>query len=67
MKTDVSPMFLTYFMLDWAKIKQSPSDQRCTLCGKAMAKTEEVEDSKGVRYEGYVCHPDKQVLWVRSK
>lgn len=66
MKTDVSPMYLTYFMMDWTKIGQGPSGEMCTECSKPMNVTEEVIDQKGTRYRGYVCHNDKRVLWVRE-
>jgi hypothetical protein len=65
LKTDVSPLYLTYFMLDWDKVQQSPCDQKCAECGGAMSKTEPVVDSKGLEYEGYVCHLDKRVVWLR--
>jgi hypothetical protein len=65
MKSNVSPMFLTYFMVNWEKIEQYQSDQKCTLCGGPMNRTEEVTDEKGLGYEGYVCHADKSVIWVR--
>ena len=65
MKTNVSPMFLTYFMVKWGEVKQRESGQKCTLCGKALMRTEVVTDTKGINYEGFVCHPDKQVTWVR--
>ncbi|MDA4126192.1 MAG: hypothetical protein OK452_03165 [Thaumarchaeota archaeon] len=66
MKSNVSPMFLTYFMVNWEKMEQHQSDQKCTLCGGSMNRTEEVIDQKGLRYEGYVCHADKSVIWVRA-
>ena len=66
MKTHVSPMWLTYHMLKWDEVKQEESDQRCTLCGKPMMKTEMVTDDRGRNYEGFVCHADKQVTWVRE-
>jgi len=66
MKSDVSPMFLTYFMVNWDKIEQRQSDQKCTQCSGPMNKTEEVIDQKGLRFEGYVCHADKSVIWVRA-
>ncbi|HEV2226524.1 MAG TPA: hypothetical protein VGR56_06945 [Nitrososphaerales archaeon] len=66
MKSNVSPMFLTYFMVNWDKMEQHQSDQRCTLCGGPMKRTEEVTDEKGLSYEGYVCHADKSVIWVRT-
>ena len=65
MKTDVSPMFLTYFMVRWEEVRQEKSDQKCQTCGQPLKRTEEVVDKKGTRFEGYVCHPDKQVTWVR--
>ncbi len=65
MKTKISPMFLTYFMMKWDDVKQRKSDQRCTICGKLMMQTEVVTDEKGVEYEGFVCHADKQVTWLR--
>jgi hypothetical protein len=65
MKTDVSPMFLTYFMVNWDQMKQHESDQKCTDCSQTMLRTEAVVDQKGQAYEGYVCHKDKRVTWVR--
>jgi len=58
-------MFLTYFMMKWDEVEQHESSQMCTLCGKPMMQTEPVTDEKGANYEGYVCHPDKQITWVR--
>jgi hypothetical protein len=66
MKTNVSPMWLTYFMVKWDDVQQQVSDQKCTLCGRLLSRTEFIEDEKGQKYEGYVCHPDKQVTWVRA-
>ena len=65
MKSKVSPMWLTYYMVRWDGIAQDDSDQKCTECGRPMKKTELVTDDKGLSYEGYVCHPDKRVTWVR--
>ena len=65
MKTGVSPMFLTYYMVNWEEVTQHDSDQRCQTCGQLLKRTEEVVDKKGTRYEGYVCHTDSQVTWVR--
>ncbi len=65
MKSDISPMFLTYFMLKWDEVRQSDCDQKCTDCGGPLKRTEPVEDKKGQRYEGYVCHSDKRVTWVK--
>lgn len=65
MKSDVSPMWLTYFMVNWSVVRQYDSDQRCTECGRAMKKTEPFTYGEGSGYEGYVCHADKRVTWVR--
>lgn len=65
LKSDISPMFLTYFMVKWDGVSQYDSEQKCTICARPMKRTEELVDSKGQKYEGYVCHPDKQVTWIR--
>ena len=65
MKTEISPMWLTYHMMKWGEVKQVESDQKCTTCGRAMMRTEVITDPKGADYEGFVCHPDKQVTWLR--
>ncbi|MDE1853782.1 MAG: hypothetical protein KGI38_08570 [Thaumarchaeota archaeon] len=65
MKSKISPMWLTYHMVKWEETAQSDSDQKCTECGRPMKKTELLTDDKGLSYEGYVCHPDKRVTWVR--
>lgn len=65
MKSDISPMWLTYHMLKWDGVGQHESDQKCTECGRPLMKTELVTDQKGIGYEGYVCHADKQVTWVK--
>lgn len=57
---------LTYFMVDWKKVKQRPSDIRCADCGRPMDIVEPVADSKGRKYDGYVCHADKRLLWVKA-
>jgi len=53
-------------MMKWEEVHQAMSDQRCTLCGKPMMRTEPLTDDKGASYEGYVCHGDKQVTWVKA-
>ena len=53
-------------MMDWKKVKQEPSDVNCAICGKPMNRTEPTLDSKGQKYYGYVCHTDKQIVWVKS-
>jgi hypothetical protein len=65
MKTKVSPMWLTYFMVRWDDVKQFECDQKCTDCGSPMKLTEPFTDGRGVNYEGYVCHRDKRVTWLR--
>ena len=52
-------------MMDWGEVKQEVSDQKCTVCGRPMMKTETITDEKGRRYEGFVCHSDKQVTWLK--
>ncbi len=59
-------IYLTYFMIRWDKVKQTPSDQKCSECGNPMNKAEQAVDSKGQKYDGYVCHTDKRVIWVRA-
>jgi len=66
MKSNISPMFLTYFMVRWEDVKQTPSEQKCTECGSPLSRTEEVVDEKGLKYEGYVCHADKRVTWLKT-
>ena len=58
-------MFLTYYMVKWQEVEQRETEQKCQICGRALKRTEEVVDGKGLRYEGYVCHADKQVTWLR--
>jgi hypothetical protein len=65
MKTEVSPMWLTYYMVKWDEVRQYDSDQRCTDCHEQMKRTEPFTDRGGVSYEGYVCHHDKRVTWLK--
>ena len=67
MKTDVPPEFLTYFMVKWQVVEQHVWEQKCQICGRPLSRTEEVVDGKGNKYEGFVCHPDRQVTWVRVR
>jgi hypothetical protein len=67
MKTDVSPMFLTYFMVKWGEVRETETDQKCTECGRPLMKTEIFTDQSGVNYEGYVCHSDKRITWLRVR
>jgi hypothetical protein len=66
MKSSVSPMFLTYFMVKWEEVEQHVTDQKCTECGRPLARTEKFEYEKGQNFEGYVCHNDKRVIWVKA-
>ncbi len=66
MKTKVSPMFLTYFMVKWDEVSQEPSGLACADCGRPLQRTEKFTDEKGLSYEGFVCHPDKRVTWVKA-
>ncbi len=59
-------IYWTYHMINWDKVTQTPSDQKCSECGKPMNKAEQAIDSKGHRYDGYVCHTEKRVIWVKS-
>ena len=52
-------------MVKWQEVQQQESGQKCTECGKPLSKTEVVEDEKGQKFEGYVCHDDKRVTWIR--
>ena len=65
MRIDVSPYYLTYYMLDWTKEKQTQTGARCVSCGGTLYAMETVRDKKGLEYEGTVCHKCKTVLWVR--
>jgi hypothetical protein len=59
-------IYWTYFMIDWEKVKQTPSDVKCSECGSPMCLAEPAIDAKGNRYDGYVCHTDKRVVWVKG-
>jgi len=67
LKTSVSPLYLTYFMLDWAKVAQSPAQVRCMACSGPLVKAEPVRDSKGISFDGIVCHHCKSVIWSRQE
>ena len=62
-----SLIYLTYHMMDWGKVSQSPSSTTCVSCGGAMLTVEPVRDKKGVVFDGIVCHKCKRVLWVKGK
>jgi uncharacterized protein with PIN domain len=60
-------IYQTYFMVNWAKTKQTPSQTRCVSCGGAMMDVEPARDKKGVVFDGIVCHKCKTLLWTRRK
>ena len=60
-------IYMTYFMVDWSKVKQEPSLMKCTQCGGPMNKVEPFVDAAGKEYDGYVCHADKRVIWARAE
>ena len=55
-------IFKTYFMVDWNKVKQAPSDDACVRCGRPMLKVEPLVAD----YGGRVCHNCKVVFWVKG-
>ncbi|HME18479.1 MAG TPA: hypothetical protein VKF15_01940 [Nitrososphaerales archaeon] len=59
-------IFWTYHMLDWGKVRQYPSGQRCVQCGSAMVRVGPMEDARGAKYDGLACHRCKRVVWVKS-
>jgi hypothetical protein len=61
-----SLIFYTYFMVDWAKVAQEPSETKCLSCGGPMMRVEPVRDKKGVVFDGIVCHGCKTLLWSRK-
>ena len=40
-------IFQTYYMVDWGKVGQSPSEDKCVSCGRPMMKVEPFRDRKG--------------------
>jgi hypothetical protein len=66
LRTAVSPLLLTYFLMDWGKVSQSPSSTTCVSCGGPMMSVEPVRDKKGVVFDGLVCHKCKTLLWSRK-
>ena len=59
-------IYWTYYMMKWDKVAQEDSDQKCSECGRLMKKVEPAEDAKSQKYDGYVCHDDKRLIWVKS-
>ena len=58
-------IFWTYYMIDWSRVQQSPSDVKCAECGRPMNLSEPAVDPRGQVFDGYVCHADKKLVWVR--
>jgi hypothetical protein len=56
----------TYYMVDWGKVGQTPSEDTCVRCGRPMLKVEAVRDRSGMAYGGRVCHNCKVVFWLRE-
>lgn len=59
-------VFWTYHMVDWRKVGQNTSDKQCVECHGPMNSVEQITDSKGLKYDGLVCHSCKRVIWFRS-
>lgn len=57
---------MTYYMMDWKKVAQIPSETLCATCGGSMMRVEPIKDKKGMVYDGLVCHKDKILLWARK-
>lgn len=58
-------VFVSYFMIDWNREKQSASGRQCTQCGREMNSLEATVRTESPGYEGLVCHNCKRVTWVR--
>jgi uncharacterized protein with PIN domain len=59
-------MYVTYYMVDWKKEKENPSNQRCPECGKTMGRLEAFVGEGESGYEGLVCHNCKRLVWLRE-
>ena len=58
-------VYWTYYMIDWSRVEQAESDQKCSQCGVKMNKGEQAVDPRGRRFDCYVCHNDKRVIWLK--
>ena len=56
----------TYHMVDWKKVEQTPSDERCVTCGEPMLTVEPLRDRSGTAYWGRVCHRCKALFWLKE-
>jgi len=52
--------------MNWDKVKQVSSDQECSQCGRTMNLVEQPLNYRGQKYDGYVCHTDKRLIWVKA-
>jgi uncharacterized protein with PIN domain len=59
-------IYLTYFMIDWEEVRQSPAERPCLQCGQQMSKLEASVGKGNLSYAGLVCHGCKRILWVRQ-
>ncbi len=59
-------IYFTYFMMDWSKVSQEPSETKCMSCGGTMMSVEPVRDKKGVVFDGIVCHKCKSLIWSKK-
>jgi uncharacterized protein with PIN domain len=66
MEGSSDPVYLTYYMMDWNKVKTSASEDRCVACGGPMLRVEPVTSNRGVAYEGRVCHDCKSLFWIKK-
>ena len=60
-----SLVYMTYYMMNWEQVSQSPSTTICASCGGAMMAVEPARDKKGLVFDGLVCHKCKTILWSR--
>lgn len=60
------PVYLTYYMMDWKKVPEVLSEDRCITCGKPMFRVEPITTVKGIVYEGLVCHDCKCLYWIKK-
>jgi hypothetical protein len=59
-------IYVTYYMIEWDKVKQELSEMKCVECGNALYETEYFEDKRKKRFRGMVCHKCRRVLWLKS-
>jgi hypothetical protein len=59
-------IFMTYYMVDWNSAEQEHSEMTCAQCGGRMNRVEPIVDAAGRKFDGYVCHVDKRVIWAKA-